>query len=107
RGFRIVRFDFFRINVFSISKDNDVLASACDGEVPIRIDETKIAGTVPAIVQRFGGMSVVAVITLHQQWTANPYFSNPIGVGRIDAHRHTANRLADGADSVGTQRRNR
>src|SRR5262249_46734569 len=100
RRLRIMRFEFFRVNVFSVGKDNHVVASSGDRELPTRVDETEVARAEPAILNCLGGFVGCMKIPLHHNWPAYAYFTYSVGVRSVHANAHPADRLSDCADAV-------
>ena len=95
-----MRLDLFGIHVLAARKDNDVFAASCDNQISVCLDESEIPRSQPAIFNGFGSFPNVVVVALHQDGTANPHLADPFFIWRIDADRHTAQWLSDGAKTV-------
>src|SRR6266704_1190991 len=97
---RIMRLQFFRINVFAIRKNDHILTPAGNGEMSAGIDESEISGMEPTVLDGLRRLLRVMVITLHHDGPANPYLADASVIGRVDEDGDTANRFPNRADTV-------
>ena len=80
RRLRIVCLEFFGINILAVSEHNNVFASAGDRQQAIRIDETEISRSQPAIPKGLRGLTWRVVIALHQNRSVNANLANPVSI---------------------------
>jgi len=66
-----MRFNLFRVNIFSIRKDDYVFLAAGDEQVCVRVEVTQIAGVKPAVLQYLGSRFRTVPVTLHDDRTAD------------------------------------
>src|SRR5262249_27077167 len=107
RGLPVMRFNLLRVDVLSARKDNNVFAPACNCQVTFVIDESQISGVKPAIPDDLCSVGVVAVVTFHNQRSADRHFSDTLIIRRVDANGHTTQWFADRSNLVLTDRSNR
>src|SRR5262249_40045200 len=86
---RVVRLEFFGIDVLAVCQHDNLFAAAGDGKISAGIDESEIAGTKPTIFNGISGLFRRAVITLHENGAADPHLSHSLFVRRIALYHVT------------------
>ena len=71
-------FYFFRIDVFSCFRHDDVLFPACDIEPAFFIQKTQVSGVEPAVLKDFRSDVGPIVITKHDIWSLENDFTDSI-----------------------------
>src|SRR5439155_19304791 len=69
--FLVVRLDLFRINVFSVAKNDDVFLTASDEKISRRVEVAKVASMEPAIFENSGSGVGTIPVALHYDGAAD------------------------------------
>src|SRR5262249_25968647 len=102
-----MQFEFFRINVFAIRKNDDILTAAGDRKVTAFVDDTEVAGMKPSISDGFCSFLRRAIVTFHQNGSAYKHLAYALIIWVIDPDRHPTNRFTDCTEPVIARRRHR